>query len=236
MKNALVALFVTALSVLATGCNTKVVDQVKAEVFPNLESVRISLLFDKGIQSPMGGSYEVGNYGSLFLDPSTANAPLTAGFDLKLSVVNDTNYIHYTPTTLLPSEDPLPGVINRALAQVKMERKVGDKWDVYAYLDILGREWLGVVVMLDAVDEKNFPAGLSIMENFLKDSQGNARASAVAFGAHTSNGKTTSGGFGIFANVASLLKSGNMFMADKGYDHRVFFNGNLISGRPVEPF
>lgn len=238
MKKLILGTLFSALLVLNTGCNFKIIDKVTFALNPNLESARVSLIFAKDIQTDIGGTFSVKDYGYVFANPSTPDAPFNVGFDLNLSIVNDNDYIHYTPTTKLPSDDPLPTLINRALAQIQLEKPVGQKFDVYAYVDILGREWLGVAMILNYIDQKNFPAGLSFSRNFLKDKQGVPRAAAVIFGpkVDSAGNLVVPGGIALFANVAALIKgNGDIAGADSGSDGMVFFNGALISPTPSSP-
>ncbi len=228
----------SAVAIFGTGCNSNVIDKVSFSVAPNLQSVRVALEFTSSIKTDIGGTYAVKNYGYLFAAPNTTDTPFTVGLDLNLEVVNDADYIHYTPTTTLPSGDPLPSLINRALAQIQLEKPVGQKFDVYGFVDILGREWLGTAVIISIPELVNFPTGLAISQSFLKDKQGNPRATAVVFAPRIENGKViVPGGVAVFANVAALIKGGStLFLTSKGYDEKVFFNGDLSSGRILYPF
>lgn len=215
------ALIVTssAAALSLTACENPVIQDVTFKVNENLETVRVSLNFSKRVSPNLTGMFDIQKYGTLFVSAATSSEPFKVGFDLNLDIVNDQDYIHYEPQHALPSGDPFPALMNRTMAMIQMKKPVGQSFDVYAYADVLGKEWLGVVVMLNVLDESNFPVGLSVSQSFLPDSKGVNRASAVVFGPSIdpqTGAQTKPGGIGIFANAKALIKGGKSTIASKG--------------------
>lgn len=202
----LLAVLFTCLA--AAGCKkTSIISGIDYEVRPNLETVKVAMNFANNIKTDLGGSFTVKDYGTLDVTPWTPTNPFSVGFTMNTNVLNDQDYVNFTPTTVLPNGDPLPIAANRAYAQVKLENPINKNFDVYAYVDAYQHEWFGVAVLLNVINDKYFPAGLTITTNFLKDKVGNARGVGAFFGpAIDSNGKMTkSGGIAFFANIKALV-------------------------------
>lgn len=191
-----------------TGCKKNpLIGGFEAKVQPNLESVKAQLNFGKGVVSDLGGTFAVKDYGLIEIEPSTPDSPFNVGFRLNLDIVNDQDYVEFEPTTLLPSGQPIPIAINRAMAQVKLENELNSNFDVYAYVDILGKEWVGMVMTLKFIDNRYFPPGLSVSKGFLKDKAGHPRGVGAVFGPKVGrrNEVLVPGGIAVFANLKSLI-------------------------------
>lgn len=196
-----------ALVLSATGCKKSLISGFEGKVEPNLETVKVKMNFSDDVHSDLGGTFEVKHYGTIEVEPSTPDAPFNVGFRLNLDIVNDQEYVRYDPTTTLPSGQPIPVAVNRAMAQVKLKNEVNPNFDVYAYVDILGREWIGLAMTLKFIDNRYFPAGLSVSQNFLKDKDGRPRGVGAVFGpkVDASNNLLVPGGIAIFANAKALV-------------------------------
>lgn len=196
-----------ALVLGATGCKKSLIAGFEGKVEPNLETVKVQMNFAEDVQSDLGGSFDVKHYGTIEVEPSTPDSPFNVGFRLNLDVVNDQDYVRYDPTTVLPSGQPIPVAVNRAMAQVKLKNEVNQHFDVYAYVDILGREWVGMAMTLKFIDNRYFPAGLSVSKNFLKDKDGRARGVGAVFGPKVDNNNNllVPGGIAVFANAKALI-------------------------------
>ena len=208
MLIAVLAILSLAISLGFTGCKTSsLIGGFEAKVEPNLETVKAQLNFGKDVVSDLGGTFAVKNYGLIEIEPSTPDSPFNVGFRLNLDIVNDQDYVEYEPTTLLPSGQPIPIAINRAMAQVKLEKQINSNFDLYAYVDILGKEWVGIVMTLKFIDNRYFPPGLSVSKNFLKDKAGYSRGVAAVFGPKVGdrNELLVPGGIAVFANLKSLI-------------------------------
>lgn len=232
LKVAVLALSCLALLAFLPGfsCSKPLISDVAFSVEPNLETLKIALNFSKDVQTDLGGSFDVKNYGAIEVEPTTPTTPFNVGFRLNLGIVNDQDYVRLTPVTTLPSGQPLPFNVNRAMAQVKLVNQINPNFDVYAYVDIVGKEWLGVAVTLKFINNKYFPAGLSVSKQFLKNSQGLARAAGSVFGPKVdSNGQLLiPGGIALFANAKAIIQdakgSGQLEGTDKG-SKLMLFNG-----------
>lgn len=197
------------LTVLAgmSGCKKSLIGGFAAKVEPNLETVKVQMNFSDDVQSDLGGSFAVKDYGTIEVEPSTPDSPFNVGFRLNMNIVNDQDYVRLDPTTTLPSGQPIPIAVNRAMAQVKLKNEVNPHFDVYAFVDIVGREWVGLAMTLKFIDNRYFPAGLSVSQNFLKDKQGRARGVAAVFGPKVdeNNHLLVPGGIAVFANIKALI-------------------------------
>src|SRR5262249_36358843 len=196
------------------GCNTPtIISGVTFTIPPNLQTADVQLNFAPTIQTDMGGTYDVNikgtDYGQILVTPSTASTPFSVGFDLNLNIVNDQNLVNMTPVTTLPTGQliPVPN-LNRAFAQVKMDKPVNSNFDVYVYADISGKQWLGVAMVMNFVNNKYFPSGLSVSQGFVKGSDGNNQIWGAFFGPKVDNNGNmlVPGGIALFANVLSLIE------------------------------
>jgi hypothetical protein len=192
--------------------------------------VKLQLNFSDDVESDLGGSFPVKDYGTIEVEPSTPDSPFNVGFRLNLALVYDgdfTDPVKFKPVRDLPSGQPIPiQGLDRAMVQVKLKNEVNPNFDVYAYVDVVGKEWLGLALTLKFLNSKYFPAGLSISKNFLKGDDGRARGVGAVFGPKVDNAghMLVPGGIALFGNVRSLLKLGNANGSDKG-SLAYFFDG-----------
>jgi hypothetical protein len=193
-----------------TGCEMpQLISGVSFNVEPNIETAKVQLNFGKDVHSDLSGSYPIKTYGMIEIDPWTPTTLFSVGFRANLDIVNDQDYVRLTPVSTLPAGQPLPITVNRAMAQVKMVNEINKNFDVYTYVDVVGKEWVGVAMTFKVISANFFPAGLSISQEFLKGTDGYSRAVATVFGPQVDgSGRTTvPGGLALFANVAALIKS-----------------------------
>lgn len=205
---------IAGMCFLFSGCFGKAVfDKVVFTSEPNLETLKVSLVFSPNIATDLGGSFGIKNWGSLELDPTTKTSPFNIGFRLNLNILNDQDYVHEETTRNLPSGDPIPGIENRALAMVRLKNEVSKNFDIILYLDLYAKEWIGMAVLLNYVDHSNFPSDLTLTQNFLENSDGHPLVTAAVFGQTIDKDgkKHDQAGFAFFANARELIKrkSGN---------------------------
>lgn len=208
-KNIFVVSFLFFLAVLTSGCGTKLVETVAFKAYPNLETVELKVELNKNWNIGFGGSYSIPlpskPYGLLSAQPTTATTPFNISFRLNLDIVNDPEYndkVKYKPTTVLPTGYPIPAVVGRAMAMVKGVNPIDKNVDLYTYVDVLGKEWIGVALVFPTLNLSIIPPNFTLFEQFL-----NAMASITAFGqAVDMNGKKVGApGFALFANLKELL-------------------------------
>jgi hypothetical protein len=200
--------WVVALSLFnITGCKkgSRLIEKVTFKPSQNLEVIRVSLVFGSKIKSDFAGSFSIKDYGYLFLNPYTTTQPFEIGFDLNTSIVNEQDYIDITPTTVLPNG--LPIGIPQAVVEIKSPTPIHPKFDIFGYVDILSKSWLGLAAMFSQIDEY-FPMGLSVSQSFLSNAQGAPGVFASVFGPTVgSDGSIVrSGGIAVFANVRQLIE------------------------------
>ncbi|MBI3558584.1 MAG: hypothetical protein HY074_20125 [Deltaproteobacteria bacterium] len=207
MKKSVLATLGIAL-VFASGCNSqnRIIDHVNFTPSENLEVVRVSVAFTGKIQSDLAGGFPLKGYGYIFVNPFTPAQPFEVGFDLDTSIVNDQDYIRLQPTTVLPNGVPIG--IDRALVEVHGAKPISDKFDLYAYLDVLKAEWLGVASIFSFLTDKYFPVGLSVNEVLLRDKEQNPAIIGSVFGPALNSDGTLAraGGVALFANVRKLIE------------------------------
>ncbi|MEW6057400.1 MAG: hypothetical protein AB1540_12380 [Bdellovibrionota bacterium] len=198
----LTTVFLSAFS----SCQHPLISDVSYEIAANLESIKFRLNFAPGVTTDIGGTFPVKDYGTIEVEPSTPETPFNVGFRLNTSIFNDQELLDLAPVTILPSGQPLPVALNRAMAQVKLKNEVDPNFDVYLYVDVLQREWLGLALTLKFINTKAFPPGLAVTRDFLQKN-GRAQAVGAAFGPRVDNqGKlVVPGGIAVFANVQELL-------------------------------
>ena len=213
-----------------SGCDKSIISGVAYKIEPNIETVKLQLNFSQDVESDLGGSFPVKDYGSIEIEPSTPDSPFNVGFRLNLALVYDgdfTDPVKFKPVRDLPSGQVIPiQDLNRAMVQVKLKNEINQNFDVYAYIDVVGKEWIGLAMTLKFLNTKYFPAGLSISKNFLKDESGRARGVGAVFGPKVdgTGHMLVPGGIALFGNVAALLKSTNLGGSDKG-SLAYFFDG-----------
>lgn len=206
---------------LSLGCEStpQLIDHISVRPTENLEIIRVSLVFTQNIRSQLAGAYALKDYGTIFINPFTASTPFEVGFDLNTAIVNDQDYVALTPTEFLPNGVPIG--IGYAMAEVRAETPISDKFDIYGYVDILRANWLGVAGIFNFLNDQYFPAGLSVSQSFVPDAQGRPSVLASVFGPslNTNGSLRRAGGIALFANVRALIQQ---------------MGGNV--GGPLKPF
>ncbi len=196
-------------SFFASGCEQqplKIIDKVDLMLSPNLEYIQLSVKFDRSIRSDIEGSFPILRYGDLFVSPITKTTPFEVGFRMDTAIFNDQDVINIDPTTVLPNGANLPLQLNNAVVQLSGNAPVHEQFDIYGYVDILGREWLGVASIFKFINE-TFPAGITVAQDFFKNATGHAGAVVVVFGPKMRDGRLeTPGGIALFGNVARLIE------------------------------
>lgn len=200
-----VGLVAAALGLAGCKEQNKIIEKVTFKPSENLEVVRVSLVFTPRIQSDLAGGFAVKHYGYLFINPYTASQRFEIGFDLNTAIVNEQDYVHLSPTTVLPNGMPIG--LPHAVVEVRSPEPISPKFDLYAYVDVLHLEWLGVAAMFSFVNDQYFPPGLSVNQAFLQDDQGRPGVIASVFGPTVASDGTLvrSGGIALFANVKRLI-------------------------------
>ncbi len=208
-KSALLFAVVAALALSLTGCkkDNSLIEKVTFKPTDDLRYVRIALTFSPNVQSDMVGSFQIKNYGILFVSPYTSTQRFEVGFDLDYaSIINDQDYIHVEPTGTLPNGMPIG--LAYPVVEVRGDKPIHEKFDLFGYVDILHGEWLGVAAMFSFINDKNFPANLSVSQVFFRDNEGIPRVMASVFGPKLNADGTLArnGGISLFANVRELLR------------------------------
>ncbi|MBI3558111.1 MAG: hypothetical protein HY074_17745 [Deltaproteobacteria bacterium] len=209
------SLVLLALGILgASGCNSSsaLISGVTFSVPPNVETLKVQLNFANSIQSDLGGTFEVAasgtDYGTIEIEPSSPSSPFNVGFLLNLNIVNEQKYVNLTPVQDLPSGQPIPiPGLNRAFAKIQLDNQLNPNFDIYAYVDVAGKQWIGLALTLKFLNNKYFPAGLSLSQGFVKDAAGNNQIYGAVFGPKVDNAgnMTGPGGIALFANAATLI-------------------------------
>jgi hypothetical protein len=191
---------------MASSCNDKAADYLQKATFDlsdDFKSARIALVFTPKVKATFGSDFSIKDYGNLFTLPYVeGQQPFTAGFDLDMNVLYDNEYVEMAPTERLPNGLPLG--LPHAVVGVEAGSIGGAHF--HAYLDIKELSWLGMAVMIDAVDE-NFPEDLSVSQVFRRDAAGNPEVFGTFFGPmlDKQGNVIQSGGLALFANVKALI-------------------------------
>ena len=204
------AAFIVGLATTATGCKKeyKLIDHVKVKAVENLETVQVSLVFSKQVQSDLAGGFMIKDYGFLFINPFTPSEPFEIGFNLNTNIVNDQEYVSATPTEVLPNGNPIG--LDHALVEVRGKQPVSSKFDLYGYLDVSKVSWIGVAAMFSFLNDQYFPSGLTVSQTFLPNSAGRPGVVASVFGPTLADDGSLkkAGGIALFANVKQLMSAG----------------------------
>lgn len=184
---------------------TKLIEKVVFQPSQNLETVRVSLVFGEQVKSDLAGGFTIMDYGYLFVSPFTSTQKFEVGFDMNMSIFDEQDYVGVEPTTLLPNGMPI-GLPN-AVVQLSGPSPISPKFDLYGYVDIYAKSWLGLSTMFQFLNNDYFPAGLSINQSFLPNEEGKPGMIASVFGAslNPDGSIKRNGGIAFFANVRQLI-------------------------------
>ncbi|MEK6580743.1 MAG: hypothetical protein AABZ55_16080 [Bdellovibrionota bacterium] len=208
MKSIMTKLSKVALAafVLAsmTGCKQDYIDKVTVKPSDDLTVLRVALVFTKNVKFDLAAMIDVSKYGTVFMDPYTETTPFEIGFNLNTDIVNDQDYVHLMPTTVLPNGMPI-GLPN-PVVEIRPEHPISDKFDLYTYVDVLKLSWVGVSGTFHFLSN-DFPAALQLNATFLPDNAGNPGIMASVFGPTTNADGTISRppGVAVFANIRQLV-------------------------------
>lgn len=205
MKKAIVWL---GFACVFAGCQNqpRVIDKLTYRVSENLETIRVSLVFDRGIQSNLGSGFTLKDYGFLFVNPYTETQPFEVGFDLNTAVLGDSDYLKLAPASVLPNGMPLG--VPHPLVEVRAPQPVHPRFDIYGYVDVTQASWLGTGVVLTERDDRYFPQGLSINQILMRDDQGLPMVIASAAGPiqDSEGARLYPGVISLMANVRELIQ------------------------------
>lgn len=199
---ALVMTLLVTLSITIFGCgDMKIIDRARFQFSDNLEIAQFSLVFTNEVRGQFGGAFALKEYGDLFVNPWTENAPFEVGFNLNwTTIVNEQDYINLQPTLVLPNGEPTD---LGPVVEVRPEQPINRSFDIYGYVDVADRSWLGIAVILNAFTSDILPSEISLRNVFMRDSAGNPVVFAKVFGP-TEN---RPGGFAAFANIRYLAEN-----------------------------
>lgn len=202
------SVIVVAFGVAACGGSSgkKILEKVTYTPSPDLTSVEARLVFHDSVKLNLMGSYDLKDYGQLFVVPYSQQEPFQVGLTLDLTVFKDGDYVNLEPTSTFPNGVSM-GLPN-PLVKIQGASPVGDKFDLMGYVDITRGEWLGVAVILNFLDDKVFPEGLAVTQNFSTNAQGKPGAIATLFGPQIdeSGQMIQPGGIAFLANVKQLAE------------------------------
>jgi len=205
----LIGTLVATLAVFGASCNNQgqnVLDHVAFTVSPNLDKVSVTMFFTNNIQTTTGADFPVKTYGDIFINPTTATTPMQLGFNLNTAIVNDQQYVTFTPTQTFPNGRPIG--LNYPIVEIKADKPVSKNFDIFGYVDVLHGNWIGGAAILNFLDQKSFPAGLAINQVFLRDAKGNPEITGNVFGPtlNADGSLHVPGGISVFANIRSLVE------------------------------
>ena len=203
----------------------KLIEKVVFQPSQNLETVRVSLVFGDQVKTDLAGGFTIMDYGYLFVSPYTTSQHFEVGFDLNMSIFDEQDYVGVQPTTLLPNGMPI-GLPN-AVIQLSGPSPISPKFDLYGYVDLYAKSWLGVATMFQFLNNDYFPAGLTINQSFLPNDGGKPGMIASVFGAslNPDGSVLRNGGIALFANVRQLIEQ-------YGNGGAISSNGIVIEGTP----
>lgn len=222
MNNRKLALVLVTLCVsfLLQACNSELLKKLDYSISPNLESVQVELNFTKLFNSTLDGKLNVKEYGNIFLTPAKKRNPFKIGFDLSPQLFSDPDILKLKTTTTLPTGKALPSTINRALVSLPLDSDNID-YSIFLYADTYGKEWVGVVVLLNDFQSRHLPRDYFVTQNYFKGSDGTYKASVVVFGPSYFNKLSVEmpAGIAIFANLPALMKLEKKSGSDTGSRH-----------------
>lgn len=179
---------------------------------PKTHTLTVKLIFSQDVKTDMGGTFDITrdgiNYGQIEVDPTVPDAPFSIGFKLNTSIVNNPTIVNTPPVSELPSGQalPIPG-LNRPLVKVPLTNDVNPNFDVFAYVDVIGKQWLGLAITLKFLDNKFFPAGLVLNPGYSKGKDGKFRIYGAVLGPQIDNNGTlvVPGCIALFADATGLF-------------------------------
>jgi hypothetical protein len=222
------AVVVSAALATLSACKNQQPQLIEKVVFQpsqNLETVRVSLVFGDQVKTDLAGGFTIMDYGYFFVSPHTESQHFEVGFDINMSIFDEQDYVGVDPTTLLPNGMPI-GLPN-AVVQLSGPSPISPKFDLYGYVDLYGKSWLGLATMFQFLNNDYFPAGLTINQSFLPNDEGKPGMIASVFGAALNQDGSVlrNGGIALFANVRQLIEQ-------YGHGGASSSSGIVIEGTP----
>ncbi|OFZ81395.1 MAG: hypothetical protein A2583_05840 [Bdellovibrionales bacterium RIFOXYD1_FULL_53_11] len=205
MKKAAI-IFAALMAIGLGGCKKQtIIDHVSVVPSDDLMNMSLSLVFADNIQTTMSGDITT-PYGNFFMIPYATTQPFEIGFNLDMSIFYDQEYVGLTPTTMLPNGTPIG--IPYPVIEIKKPTPIHEKFDIYGYVDIGHYSWIGVAAIFSFMNDKYFPAGLSVSQVFLRNDLGQPAILASVFGPTLNPDNTikVAGGISVFANVKQLIE------------------------------
>ena len=202
----LVALTVSAG--LLGACNgptvPSIIDHIAVTPSADLTSIQVALVFSNSIQTGLAGQFAIKDYGNLFMSPYSQTTPFEIGFSLNTAVFNDQQYVSVTPTNFLPNGMPIG--VGTPMVQINADQPISSQFDLYGYVDVANKSWLGVAAIFNFINDQYFPNGLSVSSTFLPNAAGQPGVLATVFGptVGSDGSMLRAGGIAIFANVRQL--------------------------------
>jgi len=187
-----------------TGCKQEFIDKVTVKPSDDLTVLRVALVFKTNVKFDLSAMIDVSRYGTAFINPFTETTPFEIGFNLNTDIVNDQDFAHLQPTTTLPNGMPIG--LPMPVVEIRPEKPISDKFDLYTYVDVLKLSWVGVAGTFHFLSN-DFPAALALNATFLPDANGNPGIMASVFGPTTNSDGTLSRppGVAVFANIRQLV-------------------------------
>ena len=193
-----------AAAIAFSGCGQKVIDHVAFQISPDQKDISVALVFSSDVQSNLSGTFPIKTYGDIFVQPYSSAQPFELGFAMNLAVVNDSDYIHLTPTLSLPNGVPLG--IGYPIVEISGASPISPSFDLAGYVDISEQKWFGGAATFSFISPNSFPVGTALTATFDQDANGNPGIMAYVFGPEVDSlgNVQRPGGIAVLANIKQL--------------------------------
>jgi hypothetical protein len=203
MEKSMCSAFLALLLVFfAAGCKQEKAVNYEVSV-PQENTVKFEAELLKKYGIGIDGSFDIFDYGSIFVRSETPDRFFQFGFELHTGTFLKETWVNYDETTTLPNGSPMPSWISDPVVDVVIPPANIPELGWHFYFGTT-QFYLGVAAVITAIDER-FPA-LNIGYNFYEPG-GNLALGLVFFGPDVDeNGNLVSpGGIFVGTNISPFL-------------------------------
>lgn len=204
------------LVALSSGCNSQEPPITYSITVPAQDTLRFEAQLSKRYGIGITGSFDIFQYGTIFVRGETPSSNFVFGFSLNAGVFLKDTWVNFRETTSLPTGALFPAWVNTEVVDVSIPAANTPPVDFNFYFGTRGQLHVGLAASIKAIDQ-NFP-DLYIDYAFY-DRQGRVILGLVFYGPK----KDSSG---------NLLQPGGIFV---GSNITPFLPADVIAGLPKNP-
>lgn len=207
---------VSTSAVLTVGCNPKEPPITYSITVPSKDTLRFEAQLSKRYGIGLTGSFDILQYGTVFVRGETPSSNFTFGFTLHGAVFLKDTWVSFQETTALPTGALFPSWVNTQVVNVTIPAANTEPVDFNFYFGTRGQLHVGLAATIKAINQ-SFPE--LFIDYAFYDSQGRVVLGLVFFGPS----KDAAG---------NLIQPGGIFV---GSNITPFLSADVIAGLPKNP-